>query len=301
MDVDSVGAYLFDTIELGEQFRIIGGLRFDAINTRVRSFDDIGLFPAYVEDVERHRPRVELQRRLRLEAQPTSSVYLAYGTSFEPAGRVEVVLLSGRTNLPPVTAAALDADPERSDAWELGGRVELFGGRATLSAAFQITRENARTPGANPTDPAVPFNGSQRVRGFELQLVGELPPGWNVLAGYAYLDSEIVTSAVAIEIGQPLDNTPRHSFNVWTSYRVTDQLTVGGGVQHVGSRVSGRPVGFLTVTVPSYTIGDLFAEYRFSDRLSARLNVFNVTDEYYFFRSSATSRSPAWRDRPRCR
>lgn len=283
MDVDSVGAYLFDTIELGEQFRIVAGLRFDAIDTRVQSFDATGLFPQYVTDVSATDREWSYNAAFVWKPSRSSSVYLAYGTSFEPAGRVEVVLLSGRTNLPPVTAAALNADPERSDAWELGGRVELFDGRATLAAAlFQIGRENARTPGANPTDPAVPFNGTQRVRGFELQLVGELTPGWNVLAGYSYLDGEILTSAVPAEIGQRLDNTPRHSFNVWTSYQVTDRLTLGGGVQHVGSRVSGRPVGFITVTVPAYTIADLFAEYRVTERIRARLNVFNITDEYYF-------------------
>ncbi len=296
MDVDSIGAYLFDTLELGEQFKIVAGVRFDAIDTRVRSFDDVGLFPAYVTDVSATDREWSYNAAFVWKPSPSSTVYLAYGTSFEPSGRVEVVLLSGRGNTPPVTAAALNADPERSDAWELGGRVELLGGRATLSAAlFQIGRENARTPGANPTDPAVPFNGTQRVRGFELQLIGQLAQGWNVLAGYSYLDGKILSSAVPTEVGEPLDNTPRHSFNVWTSYNVTDRLTVGGGVQHVGSRVSGRPVGFITVTVPAYTIADLFAEYRITDRIRTRLNLFNITDEYYFlsFLSNQSIPGPA--------
>ena len=232
LDVDSIGAYLFDTVELGEQFRIIGGLRFDAIDTRVRSFDDSGLVPGYVSDLSSTDREWSYNVAFVWKPSASSSIYAAYGTSFEPAGRVEVVLLAGRGNTPPVTPAALNADPERTDAWELGGRVELFGGRATLSAAlFHISRDNARTPGANPTDPAVPFNGTQRVQGLELQLVGELAPGWNVLAGYAFMDSEITTSAVPSEIGQPLDNAPRHSANFWTSYRVSDRLLIGGGVQ----------------------------------------------------------------------
>ena len=173
--------------------------------------------------------------------------------------------------------------PERSDAWELGGRVEIFDGRATLSAAlFQITRDNARTPGVNPGDPAIVLDGSQRVRGFEAQLVGELAPGWNLLAGYAYMDGEILRSNVPGETGRRLDNLPRHSFNIWTSYQVTPELLIGGGIQHVGSRDSFTPVGFFPVTVPSYTVGDLFAEYRVTERVRVRVNVFNITNEYYF-------------------
>ncbi|MGE3397266.1 MAG: TonB-dependent receptor [Sphingomonas sp.] len=283
LDVDSIGAYLFDTIELGERFRIVAGLRFDAIDTRVRSFDDTGLFPGYVIDLSSTDREWSYNAAFVWKPTPSSSVYLAYGTSFEPSGRVEVVLLAGRSNAPPVTPAALNADPERTDAWELGGRVELLGGRATLAAAlFQLSRDNARTPGANPTDPAVLFNGTQRARGFELNFVGQLAPGWNMLAGYTYLDAEIRTSAVPSEIGQPLDNSPRHSAALWTSYQITPEFQIGGGIQHVGSRLSGRPVGFFTVRVPAYTVGDLFAEYRFSPNARVRVNVMNVTNEYYF-------------------
>lgn len=282
LDNDSVGLYLFDTIELGERFRIVAGLRYDAIDTRVRGFDDLGAIPNYVTDLSATDREFSYNGAFVWKPSETSSVYVAYGTSFEPAGRVEVVLLSGRTNAPPVTAAALNAEPERSEAWELGGRVELHEGLTLSGALFQISRDNARTPGANPTDPSVPFNGSQRVRGFEAQLMGEIAYGWSMIAGYAYMDSETLTSAVASEIGERLDNTPRHSFNFWTSYQVTDDLLVGGGVQHVGSRLSGRPVGVLTVSVPAYTIGDLFAEYRVSDHLTVRLNLANVTNEFYF-------------------
>ena len=38
--------------------------------------------------------------------------------------------------------------------------------------------------------------------GFELQLVGELTPDWNLIAGYAYMDGEILRSNVPGEIGR---------------------------------------------------------------------------------------------------
>ncbi|MGQ0659473.1 TonB-dependent receptor [Sphingosinicella sp.] len=281
-DTDTLAFYLFDTIEIGERFRVLAGLRFDDVETRVRGFDDTGLFPGFVTDLSVSDSNWSYNLGLVYKPTPGSSLYVAYGTSFEPSGRVEVVQLAGGNNNPPVTAFALGVDPERSEAWELGGRIELLGGRATLSAAlFRIDRANVRTTGSGPADPAIALDGAQRSEGFEMQLVGELLPGWNLLFGYSWLDGEIRRSSIPGETGRRLDNLPRHSLNLWTSYRVTPQLLVGGGIQHVGSRNIGRP-GFLLVTVPAYTTADLFAEYRLSGRARVRVNVFNITNEYYF-------------------
>lgn len=283
LETDSRAGYLFNTMEIGEHFRVVAGLRFDNIDTRVRGIDDGGTLPGYVTDLSVSDSEWSGNAAFIYKPTDSTTVYVAYGTSFEPSGRAEVVQLAGRTNAPPVTAASLQAPPERSDAWELGARTELFNGHATLSAAiFQITRDNARTPGVNPGDPAIVLDGAQRVRGFEAQLVGELTPDWNLIAGYAYMDGETLRSNVPGEAGRRLDNLPRHSFNLWTSYQVTRDLLIGGGIQHVGSRDTLTPVGFFPVTVPAYTVGDLFAEYQMTDNIRLRINVFNVTNEYYF-------------------
>ena len=41
------------------------------------------------------------------------------------------------------------------------------------------------------------------------------------------LDGEIRRSSIPGETGRRLDNLPRHSLNLWTSYRVTPELLVG--------------------------------------------------------------------------
>ena len=281
-DSDTLAFYLFDTIEIGERFRVLAGLRFDDTQTRVRGFDDSGLLPGFVTDVSVSDSNWSYNLGFVYKPTPESSLYIAYGTAFEPSGRVEVVQLAGGGNGPPVTAASLGVEPERSAAWELGGRVELFDGRATLSAAlFQIDRDNVRTTGSGPADPAIALDGAQRSRGFEVQLVGEFTPEWNLFMGYSYLDGEIRRSSLPGDVGRRLDNLPRHSLSLWTSYQFTDRLLIGGGFQHVGSRNLARP-GFLLVTVPAYTVFDAFAEYRLSERIGLRLNVLNLTDEYYF-------------------
>ena len=285
MDTRGTAVYLFDTIEIGPRYRIVGGARFDHVRTRVRGFDDSGNFPGYVTDLSVSDDALSWNLGLVYKPGEDSSVYLAYGTSFEPAGRMDVVQLAGGNNNPPVTSASLNAGPETSSAWELGGRVRLLSDRATLAGAvFQTTRRNGRMPGIQPGDPASVLEGEQRVRGLELQLQAEIEGRWSVFAGYTFLDGEVTSSDIASAIGRRLDNLPRHSVNLWASYSLTSRLQLGGGFQHVGSRRSGvsAPAGFIPVEVPAYTVADMFAEYRLTDSVSLRANVYNLTDAYYF-------------------
>lgn len=296
-DIDTLAFYLFDTIELGERWRFVGGLRYDRVETRVRGFDDNNIAPAFVTDLSRTDSEWSWNAAIVYKPTAGSSLYLAYGTAFEPGSAAEVVQLAGGNNNPPVTAANFLVDPETSRAWELGGRIDLMGGALNLSAAlFQITRDNARTPGINPGDPAVVLDGEQRVRGFEAQLVGRLTRRWNMFAGYTYLDGEVTRSNRAFEVGQRLDGSPRHSISLWTSYVVTEALTVGGGMQHVSSRTSNiRPTGtsdFVIVT-PAYTVFDAFAEYRITPNVSLRANVYNIGDETYFYSFASGQSIPA--------
>src|SRR5690606_23565365 len=140
-------------------------------------------------------------------------------------------------------------------------------------------RDDARTPGVNPSDPPVVLDGEQRVRGAEVQVVGKLLPRWNMFAGYTYLDGEVTESNNAFEVGQRLDGTPAHSASVWTSYGLTDKLLIGGGFQHVSSRTSNirqSATANFVITTPSYTVFDLFSEYRMSDTIGLRANLYNV-------------------------
>ena len=287
METDTIAAYLFDTVELGADFRIVGGVRFDDVKTRVQGFDDGGTVPSYVTDLSVSDSEWSGNVGLVWKPDADSAVYVAYGTAFEPSGRTEVVQLAGVNNNPPVSRDSLSAGPERSVALELGARTEfpLFGGEATLSGAlFQITKTNARTRGIEPGDPAIVLDGEQRVRGLELQLSGEIHDHWTVFAGYSYLHGEVIRSNLPSEIGVRLDNLPRHSASVWLSYRVAEPLMIGGGFQHVGGRRSDitAPAGFTVVTVPAYTVADFYVEYDVSETVAVRLNVTNLFNEYYF-------------------
>lgn len=73
--------------------------------------------------------------------------------------------------------------------------------------------------------------------------------------------------------------TPRHSGTVWSTYQVTKQVRLGGGLNARSSQTPNRnPAG---VVAPSFVTGDLLAEYALSEAVGFKLNVTNVTNERY--------------------
>lgn len=53
------------------------------------------------------------------------------------------------------------------------------------------------------------------------------------------------------------------------------------------------PTADFVITAPSYTVFDAFAEYQLTDRLSARINVYNLADETYFLSFGQAQSIPA--------
>ena len=282
---DILSIYAFDTIEFTPQLFVSGGVRFDSVTSGVESFDETGTLPDFVIDLEREDEEFSGNLGLTFKPTPNTSLFAAWGTSFEANARSEVVQLAGGNNKPPTTPEKFNVDPERTQAFELGGKWESADGRLQASASlFEIKKLDARTPGADDSEPAIVLDGEQRVRGVELNLTGDLTERLSVFGGYTYLDGEVTESNNPLSLGEPLALTPEHSFAIWSSFDVSEKLRVGGGVQYkdsVNSQVFSRP-DRLTVTVDDYTLVDLFAEYTISPILSVRANLDNVTDEFYF-------------------
>ena len=80
--------------------------------------------------------------------------------------------------------------------------------------------------------------GEVRVRGFEAAATGRLTRNWQILAGYTFLDGEIVkASTFDATQGKVPANTPRNSATLWTTYNFTAEWEAG-----TGSRLPVEPV-----------------------------------------------------------
>jgi outer membrane receptor protein involved in Fe transport len=98
---------------------------------------------------------------------------------------------------------------------------------ATL-AFYELTRTNVLID--DPNNPGFSIQtGEQRSRGIDLNIGGEILPGWNIIAGYAYTDAQITEDEDAELVGNQLNNTPENAFNLWTTYEIQT-----GGLQGLG-------------------------------------------------------------------
>lgn len=262
---DTVSVYLFDTLKLSEKWQLNGGVRWDRFSV---DYMNRTAAPALVTtNLSRTDEMFSWKGGAVFKPKPNGSVYFGYGTSFNPSA--EGLSLS--------TATAL-LEPEENRTYELGTKWEFFRSRLALNAAlFRTDKTNART--TDPLTSAVTLAGDQRVQGVELGASGMITENWGVTAGYAYLESEILSSANATEEGSALARVPEHSFNLWTTYRLPFGLTLGGGAQYVDE--VDRSTTTTNQIAPSYLIYSAMASYEVNKNLTLRLNVNNLTDEEY--------------------
>lgn len=255
--------YVFDTITLAPQWDLSLGLRHDWVSGETSD--------KVKEGVTKTSDKM-FSGRAGVVYKPADNgrVYLAYGTSFNPAA--EALATSGRV-------AGESLKPEESETWELGTKWELMDGRLSLDGAlFRVDKTNAREKDANNNDE-LKLAGEQRVQGVELGLTGEITEQWKVFANYTLLDSEVINSIEnPATIGNKLGNTPRNSANLWTTYEVLPGVELGYGAQYVGSRAVATDV---PEKVDSYVVHNAMASYQVNDALSMQLNVNNLFDKEY--------------------
>ena len=271
---NSQGLYIFDTAKLGQKWELQGGLRWDRFDAAgVTAGTGVSTPGAPVARVDK---MLSFRAGAVFKPVPEGSLYASYGTSLNPS-------LEGLS----YNTANTAIEPEKTYTFEAGGKWDFFKGRLLLTGAgFRVEKTNARTPGLLPTDPVQVLEGRQRVDGVELSATGSLTRSWQLFSAYTLLDSETVESNAApvngvSEVGKRLVNTPRNSFNLWTTYEFPQRLSLGGGLRYIGRRYGNTTN---TRFVDGYWTADLLASYPLTEHVALRLNIYNLTDTFYFDR-----------------
>lgn len=277
LTANSLAGYVFDTVKIGEKWQFVGGLRWDRFDVEGRNVATVAGVSSFTP-IDRTDTILSGRAALIFKPVEAGSIYASFGTSANPS--FEGLLYS---------PADARTDPERSRTFEAGTKWEFFANRLLLNGAvFRVEKTNARTPSLVPGEPPT-LDGDQRVDGVELSATGNFTRNWQVFAGYTFLDSEIVRSntpptnvngVLISEIGKELINTPRNSFNLWTTYR-WDKFFFGGGARFVDERFGNN---INTRVVDSYWVADLMASYQLTKNVDIRVNANNIGDKYYIDR-----------------
>ena len=99
--------------------------------------------------------------------------------------------------------------------------------------------------------------------------------------GYTYLDSEILESRSAAEVGKELSNTPENSFSLWSVHDIPGGFQFGLGTNFVDTRFNNNTN---TREADSYWLYNAMLGYVVNENLSVQLNVYNLADKEYLDR-----------------
>jgi catecholate siderophore receptor len=272
-DARALGIYVQDMVKITPEWKVLGGLRLDNFKGKYVAAVATTNANAYNE-----RSDTLLSKRLGVlyQPSPTSSFHASYGTSFNTSG--DTYQYDNQT---------ANTKPEGSVNYEIGAKLDTADKRFTTRLAlFYAIKNNERNRDPDSAATQALLSGKRHAGGIEVDVTGRLTKEWEVYGSYAF------TPIAKIDIGAPGSTsingigegagarsslTPKHSGTVWTTYQVTPQFRVGGGVNFRSSQTPNRNPGW---AAPSFVTADLMAEYTF-DRYTLKANISNVTNKLY--------------------
>ncbi len=218
------GVYFQDQITFSDNLKMLIGGRYDWLSSS--GFRPINSDDPYQNDGA-------FSPRVGIVYQPSKNVslYTSYSQSFRPSiGR-------NPDNKP--------FEPTRGTQYEVGVKADFLDGRlSTTLAAYNLTRTNVLTPNPDPILAQQGFQvqvGEQRSRGIELDVSGEILPGWKIIASYALTDAEVTAdNSTPSIVGNRLGGVPQNQASLWTTYEIQkgnlQGLGFGLGLFYVGER-----------------------------------------------------------------
>lgn len=259
----NAGIYFQNLMELTPNLKVLAGGRFDWVDSFYRDLE--------ADEIINETSDSRFSPRLGIVYQPsdTTSIYGSWSNSFNP----QVFSRS---------STGESFEPETGEQFEVGIKQEFFANRlAATLAYFDISKKNVLT--TDPTD--IDFQvqtGEQKSRGIELDVVGEILPGWKLIATYAYIDAVVSEDNDPEIVNDRLQGIPYNSASLWTTYQFQQgslaDLGLGLGLVYAGEREATLPND---VELPSYLRTDASVFYQ-RNNWRAALNFKNIFDTKYY-------------------
>ncbi|WP_439543664.1 TonB-dependent receptor [Hyphomicrobium sp.] len=294
-DGTEVGVFASDRVWFTPEVSVLGGVRWTTFDY---NFDLRGGIPVTgnpVTPIDGSSEGDYWSPKVSLIWEPTSSqtYYVSWARSASPVGQFVT------NSLNPITPTLPQDAVEENESYEAGAKWSFMDGRLGLTAAvFQVEKNGviAQDP-ANP-NTAIQTGESQRVRGVEFGIAGQVTRAWVVQAGYTYLDAEITNSTTAANIGHDIGGVPDNAFSIWTTYNLSESIisgpgkwTIGGGILYQSDMFS------VNNSANQYVIPELFSldamlAYE-NDGWRFAVNGYNLTNELNYDQSFNNRATPS--------
>jgi iron complex outermembrane receptor protein len=259
-----LGIYLQDQIHLLDNLILVAGIRYDTITQKTTNIQT-----AFTDAGESNQSNDAFTPRFGLLYRPIQelALFANYSQSFNPNSAT--------------TSNGELLGTERGRGFEVGVKTELLNQKllATLTY-FNITKQNIAV--ADPDFPLFSIAvGEQKSQGVELDLAGEILPGWKIIGSYTYTDAKVTNDTDPDFINNRLFGVPQHSFSLWTTYEIQagslKGLGFGSGLNYVSNRFGDLANSY---QVGDYLIGNAAIFYHW-DRYRFAINARNITNVGY--------------------
>lgn len=197
--------------------------------------------------------------------------------------------MNGFTNVAPAedingtTRTPRVFNPEHADQLEFGTKLNLFGDKLYGTFNYYKIKVTDRVYNIrnSATDVTYFQNGAQKNEGFEAEIIANPISGFNIVAGYSYVDAN-VTKGDATTVGyRPTSAGAYNTANLWASYRFQENTLKGFGIGFGGNYsgenkiTHGAVTG--TFTIPEYTVLNSSIFYG-NDKFNLTLKIDNIAN-----------------------
>ena len=308
--VETIAAYLMDTVDLTPSLTLFAGGRmdrykFDISQYNVQTGAAVNFTGRTTNLFEYTDTLWNGHLGLTYKLGHGGIVYATVSTAADINGGESDTTGAGYGGFLLDSAGGDVAKPERSWNYELGTKWNVLNEKLLLTASLFRTVKSDVMEGADYNAVGTFNTGKLRVQGVEFSAAGNITDLWSVQGGLSLMRAKILESANsgisaaqlafgATNVGKTLANFANTSAELMTRYQLTDAFAMGAAVKYKSKRYGGQPdtaavysytaAGQFAYSqpVPAYTVGDLFIEYKVNENIDFRLNVNNITNKEYY-------------------
>ncbi len=259
-EVKFMSVYLQDQIDLTDQIKLVGGVRFDRFDIEV-----LDIFNGN-QNFDRVDEEFSFRGGVIYKPVENASIYASYSESFLPRSGDQFLSLT-------LDQEALE--PEFFKNYEIGVKYDIRPDLSFTAAYFWLEQDSVTTPQpSNPSNTLI-LDGVN-ISGLELQLEGSLTDWWAINAGFSYLDGEVEGGG---NDGNRTRQTPETMVSIWSLFKPTQKLALGVGVTHQASMFA---LEDNSVELPDFTRVDAAIYYYITEDTRVQVNIENLLNTDYF-------------------